>query len=611
MWNKALFFISVAMCFSLEARDWRKLTSDHFELYTTAGEAEAKHAIEHFERVRTFFSDTMGMKPVSVNRVRLVGFSSEKEYKPYQIGEFAFAYYMATPDRDYIVMQSLSQNLFEVATHEYMHLLVKHSGMKIPIWLNEGLADLFSTLRPVAGKIEVGGPLAGRSSALSQYKWLPVEQIFDVGHASREYTEKDRAGIFYAQSWALTHMVMLSQEYRPRASDFLKQINTQKPTVQVFRELYGKDPGRIKKDLEEYTHRNTIRVVQYDAKLAKKVDNIQSTPADPADANLVLAHVLSSTAKTEQAATLLHQLEREHPNNAEVHETLGYMELRAGKEQQALDRFARAAASGTRNARMYRDYAALLQQKGPEGRTAAIDALRSSLAIEPEFEDARYQLASALIQERRYGEAFAELAKERIVKEEKAYWFFRSMAFCQMQLKAPDMAKQSLMKAKPYAKTPAEIAETDRMIQYLENRTNNPAAETQVAMVHKILEASTVAEEDARPILRRQIEQRLKADWEQAGDSRIAQAQNVIESAGTLEALECQGEQARFHFMDTDGKKMVLLIENPALIRIEGKAAGTVDLTCGPQKARVRVGFSPRVDEKKGTAGLVRSIVFE
>ncbi len=88
----------------------------------------------------------------------------------------------------------------------------------MPIWLNEGMAEVYSTLKRDGGQIRVGSVPQGRDILLWQKKWLPLAALVALARDSGEYNEKDRAGVFYAQSWLLTHMLMLSPEYGDRFS---------------------------------------------------------------------------------------------------------------------------------------------------------------------------------------------------------------------------------------------------------------------------------------------------------------------------------------------------------------------------------------------------------
>ena len=88
--------------------------------------------------------------------VYVVVFGSEKEYAPYRFNEFATAYYFGGADRDYIVMGRTGEQAAQIAVHEYVHLVARHAGLKFPPWLNEGIAELYSTIRMQGDKVLVG-----------------------------------------------------------------------------------------------------------------------------------------------------------------------------------------------------------------------------------------------------------------------------------------------------------------------------------------------------------------------------------------------------------------------------------------------------------------------
>jgi hypothetical protein len=60
------------------AEQWLKLTSSHFELYTTAGEKKGREAILYFEQVRDFFGRARAnAKPVTNAPVRIMSLTSQ------------------------------------------------------------------------------------------------------------------------------------------------------------------------------------------------------------------------------------------------------------------------------------------------------------------------------------------------------------------------------------------------------------------------------------------------------------------------------------------------------------------------------------------------------
>src|SRR5580658_1372548 len=153
------------------ADQWTHLATPHFELYTTVGEKTGRQAILYFEQVRSFFTQAAPVTGVAEFPVRLIIFKSEKQYRPYAASDAAFAFFAASRNRNYIVMQDAETEHFPTAIHEYMHLIVRNSHLTLPLWLNEGWADVYSTLRPVGGKTVVGDLVPGYVQALSSEKW--------------------------------------------------------------------------------------------------------------------------------------------------------------------------------------------------------------------------------------------------------------------------------------------------------------------------------------------------------------------------------------------------------------------------------------------------------
>jgi hypothetical protein len=110
-------------------------------MYTDNGEKKAIAGLQAFEQVRYFFLRNTKNPEVFEGRVRIIAFSSEKEFKPYRMNAGNFAYYQPSHERDYIVMQDIEPAHHQAAVHEYTHLIIEHSKLNLPLWLNEGMAE--------------------------------------------------------------------------------------------------------------------------------------------------------------------------------------------------------------------------------------------------------------------------------------------------------------------------------------------------------------------------------------------------------------------------------------------------------------------------------------
>src|SRR5580704_19245791 len=173
MRNRWTFLLAVSFLCAADAR-WLRLKSAHFEMYSSARERDARETLKYFEQVRSFFQQGMGNIPGKALPVRIIAFNSRKEYEPYSFNSFATAFYNGTPTVDNIVMSEAGVDAFQVAVHEYVHLVTKHMGMKLPPWLDEGMAELYSTLKPMGEKVLVGTLIESRHQALLRERWVPL-----------------------------------------------------------------------------------------------------------------------------------------------------------------------------------------------------------------------------------------------------------------------------------------------------------------------------------------------------------------------------------------------------------------------------------------------------
>ncbi len=80
------------------ADEWVRLTTPHFEIYTTAGEKKGRDAILYFEQVRSFVTEITHANRDQPVPVRIIAFKSEKQFRPYATNGAGAAYYASTQE---------------------------------------------------------------------------------------------------------------------------------------------------------------------------------------------------------------------------------------------------------------------------------------------------------------------------------------------------------------------------------------------------------------------------------------------------------------------------------------------------------------------------------
>ncbi len=562
---------------------WVKATTTNFEVYTTAGEPKAREAALYFEHVNSFLVKALGTTRSGEGRVRVIVFQSAREYKPYQPGEGRLAYAGGGPSTDQIVMQGMSPDQYFIAVHEYVHILLK-PFKNTPAWFNEGLAQVYQTLRPAGGKIIVGDPVPGALEFLEQAKWLDLETLFAVDHNSPYYTGDNRqAGIFYTESWLLTHMLFAGRKYGAGFTELKRQILAGTPAEEAFQSAFGEKTWHVYSDLRRYAEDGEYRGHTFDVAIDQPVEKPEIKPVPPLESDLILANLLTEIGKTDEARQALTKLAEQNPANPEIHEALGIAAWRKQDKEEARAQFGKAVELGSKNARVYHAYSALESQAG-EARERQIELLRKAVDLDPDFQEARLSLGYLLASAKDYAGALAQFEHAKEGDPENAFQFFREFAYACYRTGDKERARANAKRALSAAQGQDQKASAEQLMALIEGPSPDAALPD--------------LESAQRPTLRR-------APGTRAAAGRHTRA--MIE--GTFDRIDCQGTTARMR-VTAEGRVVRLLIDKPKSIEVRGGLSGAFTVTCGPQQPprRVRIEYEPRVDKEAGTIGLLRVV---
>jgi tetratricopeptide (TPR) repeat protein len=575
------------------ASEWVRISSPNFEIYTNAGVKDARKTIEYFEQVRSFFMRTKSTEVTTRLPVTIVGFRGAKDYKPYAPNLSAAAYYTGDENRDYIVMSSVGQEDFPVATHEYMHLLIRHSEIKLPVWLDEGIAEVYSSLKPVARKIMIGDVLVSRAQTLSTEKWLTVDALMNVRHDSPEYNEKNRTGILYAQSWLMAHMLMLSPNYNSGFGKFLQVIHDTQSATTAFNAVYKKSLADVSKDLQSYFRSNGVRVAMFDTKL-ESVKSMEPEPATDIQVGVVLAKLTSLLRRYDEAETRLKELVAKSPTDPEIQEALGHLYWRKDQKSLAREHLGRAVELNAPRWKTYWDFARLAQDAPPNDELVN-KALDKAIELNPALTDARLMLGYRYYRAERAGVALATLNQIKHVTSEIAPHLFLLKAHLSLKLKDLDGAKKNALEAKKHSKEPADVQQADNLLAYIAQPYKEQPASR----------AGTAGTSDGPPRIERR--ERPATTWDVPAPDPQEQLSSL---SGMLSEIECLGEQAKLHVV-SNRKKVVFAIKDPSRVFIKRAKEGEQLLTCGKTQRPVSITYLPAENSADGIDGEARIIDFE
>ncbi|MGO9228544.1 MAG: tetratricopeptide repeat protein [Bryobacteraceae bacterium] len=590
----AILFIATAVSGAPASHDpWIKITSANFELYTTAGERSGRDLIRHFEQVRSFFGQAFGARRPDAKPACIVAFRNEKEFEPYRPNEFASAFFQAGLSHDFIVMSGASVEHDPVAVHEFTHMMVHQDGREYPPWFNEGLAELFSNLQPMGNKILVGRDIPGRLATLQTEQWLPLAALLAVDHSSPFYNEKSKAGIFYAESWKLVHMLFLHPAYRPHLNA-LDAVLQHGDSVAALETVYHKSIQAIEADLHSYMRGGTVTVMVFDIQLPKAVETPEVEAEAGMGARLALAELLAnSRGRTEQAGGAYASLAHDYPNRWEVEEGWGRFCWHERKLDDALRHYARAVELGGHDPRLFLDYGQILYYSN---RLAdAIDVLDKGARLYPDNDDLRIELGEAYLRRGNYGVALAQFNSVKKVGAAQAYRYFYNLALAEYRLGKTTEAHTHAAKARTFAHGPGQTVPLDS----LERALETPSVRADFSGTER-----TAVDSAGAP---RMVH---RGPDPESGQPHTQPAAALPSVEGVFEHLEC-GKSARLH-VRAEGKILIFVIADPLSVTIRSGNGAPVDLQCGPQKPPrpIRIEYQASSGQPDN-AGLVRALEFK
>lgn len=418
--RRFIFSLAVSLCLllvvshSVNAKDtWVSVRTKNFLLIGNGGEKDIKRVGLKLEQFREVFTRLFpGMRFNTPVPTTVIVFKSDSSYAPFKPSTNTAGYFQAGPDVNYITLTTElrgEQDPFSVIFHEYTHLLVNNTFDRAPVWFNEGLAEYYSTFSITDDqKVMLGAPIGTHVFLLRQNKMLPLKTMFEVDRRSPHYNEANKQSIFYAQSWALMHYLIIGKAGRiEQLGKFVELLGSNMSVDDAFQQAFETPFAVMEKDLREYVKRDRYNVVRGHFERKLELDTAtEATQLSEAEAQAYLGDLLLHSNRAD-AYTYLEKAVKLDPNLAMAHASLGMAYFREGKIKEAHASLERAVAANSQNYLAHYYYAFTLTHSGedeapasaytPENVVKIREHLQKAIALRPDFPEPYSLLAMVSI----------------------------------------------------------------------------------------------------------------------------------------------------------------------------------------------------------------------
>jgi tetratricopeptide (TPR) repeat protein len=384
--------------------EWVEARSTHFIVVTDASEKEAFRLASHFERMRLIFrtllptADADSGPPMTVLAVKDKKGMQSIEPEAYLASKQMdlAGFFLRAPDKNYILMRldAQQEHAYSTVYHEYTHFMLRKADTWLPLWLNEGLAQFYENTDIDDKTAWLGETNAQALSLLKRNDMLPIATLLQVNAQSPYYHDEDKGSIFYAESWALTHYLIVGDRMQGthRMHDYTHLLEEGEDSLTAAAQAFG-DLSKLQGGLDEYVMQQKFMYFMMPAQLDAKDATIELRAISLPDADALRADLMMHTGRISEAKALVDEVLSTQPDNALAHETMGALRHREGDLPGAQKWYGDAVALNPESyvAQFY--YAITMLRDGSKDDATIEAGLRSAMRLNPEFAPAYDALA--------------------------------------------------------------------------------------------------------------------------------------------------------------------------------------------------------------------------
>ena len=467
-----------SLLYSARHESWIEVRSPNFVVVSNAGEKQARKAALQFEQIRAVFRQSikvasshpspavtiLAMKDESSMRELLPEFWVKGHTHPAGIFVSRFNLCFAAVELD-----AHWSNPYETFYHEYYHAITTPYFPDLPVWLSEGLAEYYGSTQIEDKFVMLGKNDPDLVRQLWDATFIPLNLLFKVDRSSPYYNEANKTSLFYAESWALTHYLMIGDRgiHKPLLLAYLDALNhgkTPDDAVAAFGDL-----KQLQTNLESYIRQPAL----FYSKLPTPAidDNelkIRSLSEAEADAYRGGFAVLRN--KGEDAKPLLAQALQLDPNDALAYQYLAITQFLEGQRGRALESVSKAISLDPGNSftRYMRAFLATTGSGIQSGDAQVEEDLRQAIASRPEFAPPYGLLAVYLATvDRNLPEALS-LAQKAVSFEPGSSGYQLALAQVLARMDKLDEADLAAARARAWAREPEEKANARSVTAYLQ-----------------------------------------------------------------------------------------------------------------------------------------------
>jgi hypothetical protein len=245
----------------LAKAEWLHARTEHFEVFSSAKRGYTEELVQGLEDIQQVFRSLFVQNPRYSVRTLVIYCGNERDLRPFerefkgQLVEIGGLYVGPSEYPSLVIADGWSgDDTRKAVYHEMGHLLIEAVIPDIPLWANEGFAQVFETVEIDRSEFLVGEPDPDTLSLLRSHSLMPMRTLLETGAQSKLYNTDHRRDAFYAQSWAFVHMCNFSvdKSLREKLFTYIVAQRGQVDKVACMEKAFGCSIETLDRQLETF-----------------------------------------------------------------------------------------------------------------------------------------------------------------------------------------------------------------------------------------------------------------------------------------------------------------------------------------------------------------------
>jgi tetratricopeptide (TPR) repeat protein len=341
---------------------WVRVDSPGFTIFSGASEGRTREVAANLETLTAALGGIDSRFATRGNRTRVLFFAKRADSQPYfdllldQHKTSAPGVFISTSVGEGTMIIDGTRSFMErTVFHELVHKLLSAGGARLPLWLEEGIAEYFSSTEIRGAAISIGLPIREHQSQLRRRSLIPLPEMFAMTNESPRAIDT----LFYAQAWGVVDWMIRNS--RPGFYRFVADVEAGMSAADAIRKNFNVNVDAVERGI---VHHNAPPP---SLSLRNESDKIAmtATPMSRADVLYELGRFLSSMEVTRpDGERHLRAAIEADPSHARAIAALGTLRARDKKYDEALPFFEQAIAADPKNGEIHVEFAeALLQNE--------------------------------------------------------------------------------------------------------------------------------------------------------------------------------------------------------------------------------------------------------